>query len=375
MALPNTAPRRILYIITTLDVGGAEKHLLWLAQGMIERGARCDVLYLKGEGRLVPRFKELGCEVAKVEFERPTQAFSAVLALASRMKRGDYDVVHSHLLKADALTALAARLFRPKRLIASKHNEEQVLKKRPVAIVHRVLTRVVDRVIALSDYVARYVATTGRIDESKITRVYYGIDPKRFANGDRVRARAALGLSDAVHVGLCVARFHPQKDHATLFRAVDRLRKANRNVVLLLAGGDPFYGFKEQLEKLCESMGLTQHVRFLGIRDDVPELLAACDVFVLPSIYEGLGLVYLEAMAASRPVLATNGTAIPEVVVSGETGELITIGDDAALATAWEKLVLDRSLGERYGKAGSQRVDRMFTLPRMIDETLAVYRG
>jgi glycosyltransferase involved in cell wall biosynthesis len=369
---------RILYVITTLDMGGAEKHLLWLCQGMIARGHACDVAYLKGEGRLVPQFEKLGCRVEKVAFEKPAQAFAAIARLKALFFDGDrprYDVVHSHLLKADALCALAARAKKPPVFVQSKHNEEQVLKKKPVAWIHGFLMGTVDRVIALSDYVLEYVATTGRTRRSKLVRVYYGIDPSRFAGGDRAGTRRALGIADSTHVGLCVARFHPQKDHATLFRAVARLAKEGRDVLLLLAGGDPFYGFQKQLEELVAAMDLGSRVRFLGIRDDVPDLLAACDVFVLPSLYEGLGLVYLEAMAAGRPVLATNGTAIPEVVVHGVTGELIAIGDDAALAAAWARLIDDPARGARMGEAGKARVAATFTLPRMIDETLAVYRA
>lgn len=374
---PGQRVSRVLYVITTLDVGGAEKHLLWLCQGMIARGIVCDVIYLKGEGTLVPKFRDLGCKVEKLPFESGKQAFAVVSRLAALFddERPDaYDVVHSHLLKADALCALAAMFKAPRALVASKHNEEQVLKKLPVAWIHGFLTRFTDQVIALSNYVLEYVATTGRVPRRKLTRVYYGIDPQRFVGGDRTATRAALGLSPSVHVALCVARFHPQKDHPTLLRAVDRLRKEGREIVLLLAGGDPFYNFRQELEARVKAMGLESHVRFLGIRDDIPALLAACDVFILPSLYEGLGLVYLEAMAADRPVIATNGTAIPEVVKDGVTGDLITIGDDEALAKFWRRLIDEPERGRRYGSAGVSRVAECFTLPRMIDEILAIYR-
>ncbi|MFG0316305.1 MAG: glycosyltransferase family 4 protein, partial [Planctomycetota bacterium JB042] len=208
----------------------------------------------------------------------------------------------------------------------------------------------------------------------RVRRIYYGIDPSPFEGGDRSATRGALGLADGTHVGLCVARFHPQKDHATLFRAVRRLVDEGRDVRLLLAGGDPFYDHRARAEADVRALGLSDAVTFLGIRDDVPDLLAACDVFVLPSLYEGLGLVYLEAMAASRPVLATRSSAIPEVVLEGETGDLIDVGDDAALAAAWGALADDPARGESFGRAGRDRVEAVFGLDRMIDETLAVYR-
>ncbi len=368
-------PLRVLFVVTTLDVGGAEKHLLWLGRGLVDRGHGFDVVYLKGGGRLRPEFEALGARVDKIPFESPFQLFSTAFALASRIRNGAYDVVHSHLLKADALSALAARLARPRAYVQSKHNEEQVLKKWAVGIVHGMLSRVPDRVIALSDHVLEFIATAGRTPRDRLVRVYYGIDVERFRHGDREATRAALGLAPTTSVGLCAARFHPQKDHPTLLRAARRLKDAGRDFHLLLAGGDPFYDFGVQVEALARELDLQDRVSFLGIRDDVPDLLAACDLFVLPSIFEGLGLVFLEAMAAERPVLSTNSTAIPEVVIDGETGALVEVGDAAALAATWEGWIDDPERARALGAAGARRVAETFTLPRMIDETLAVYRA
>lgn len=364
---------RILFVITTLDVGGAEKHLRWLCGGLCARGHEVDVVYLKGEGRLTPDFVALGVGVSKVPLESTSQALRCLFGLASHIRRGRYDLVHTHLLKADALGSLACQLAGHSALVASKHNEEQVLKKTPVALIHGVLTRRARRVIALSDHVLEYVATVGRVRRDRLRRIYYGIDPEPFVGGDRAAMRAALGIGEGTHVALCVARFHPQKDHETLFRAAARLVELGRDFQLLLAGGDPFYDHEARLRGVCDRMGLANHVRFLGIRDDVPLLLAACDVFVLPSLYEGLGLVYLEAMAASRPVLATNGSAIPEVVTDGVTGVLVDVGADKALAAAWDRMIVDPATASRMGEEGRVELLKRFTLPRMIDETIEVY--
>jgi glycosyltransferase involved in cell wall biosynthesis len=366
--------RRVLFLVTTLDVGGAEKHLLWLTQGLRARGHQVDVVYLKGQGRLTPAFEELGARVAKVTFESPLQVVPACLELASLIRRGGFDVVHTHLLKADVLGALAGFLARHRAVISTKHNEEQVLKRAPVALVHGMVSRIPARVIALSDHVLEFVATAGRVRRDKLVRIYYGIEPARFAGGDRAAARAALGVADGVHVAACVARFHPQKDHPTLFRAAARLQRERREFLLLLIGGDPFHGLEPEMRAQVAALGLDDRVRFLGIRDDVPDLLAASDLFVLPSLFEGLGLVFLEAMAAGLPVLSTDCSAIPEVVEHGRTGVLIPVGDDEALAREWARFQDDRELGRRLGGAGRESVARRFGLGRMVDETVAVYR-
>lgn len=364
---------RVLFVITTLDTGGAEKHLLWLSQGLRARGYEIGVVYLKGEGSLAPQFRALSVAVDKIALDSMKGALGTVRRLASKIRDWRADLVHSHLLKADALCALACwRTGTP--LVSSKHNEEPQLKSRVVGLLHGLLSRVPRRVIALSDYVLDYVATRGGVPRQKLRRVYYGIDPRRFESDARAATRAALGLEAGVHVALCVARFHPQKDHPTLFRAARRLAVEGRPLVLLLAGGDPFYGHRERLEALAGELELRDCVRFLGIRSDVPDLLAAADLFILPSLYEGLGLVFLEAMAASRPVLTTRSSAIPEVVVDGVTGRLVPVGDDAALAAAWGEFLRDPVAGARMGAAGRARVHQQFTLPRMIDETVAVYR-
>ncbi|MBL8767490.1 MAG: glycosyltransferase, partial [Planctomycetes bacterium] len=228
-------PRRVLMVVTTLDVGGAEKHLLLLTQGLFERGVHVDLAYLKGNGTLVGAFERLGARVVKVPFEGKGQLFAAIRGLARLIREGEYDVVHTHLLKADVLGAAACAWARHPCLVASKHNEEQVLKKAIVGIVHGFVSRRARRVIALSDYVLEFVATAGRCPRDRLRRVYYGLDPSRFERGDAESVRRELGLSPTTHVALCAARFHPQKDHASLFRAARRVKDSGLDFRLLLA--------------------------------------------------------------------------------------------------------------------------------------------
>jgi glycosyltransferase involved in cell wall biosynthesis len=144
-------------------------------------------------------------------------------------------------------------------------------------------------------------------------------------------------------------------------------------VVLLVVGGDPFGRGREQLVALAEELEIDHRTHFLGIRDDVPDLLGAADLFVLPSRWEGLGLVFLEAMAVGLPVVATRISAVPEVVQDGETGWLVPAGDPASLATALLTALDDPAERRRRGAAGRVRLEQRFGLERMLDETLAVY--
>jgi len=145
-------------------------------------------------------------------------------------------------------------------------------------------------------------------------------------------------------------------------------------VKLLLVGDDPFGDGRVKAEVLARELDLGPACVFAGIRRDVPALLAASDVFVMCSLWEGLGLVFLESMATGIPVLATRVSAVPEVVVEGETGLLVPPADVDALANGMLRLAGDPALRARLGGNGPRVVREKFGLPRMVDETIAVYR-
>jgi len=374
---------KILHVITTLGVGGAEKHLLWLTAGQARRGHATAVAYLKGEGELTAEFQRQGVTVHRLSGEVAGGGGGQKLLplvgplwrarqdLVALIRREQPDIVHTHLLKADAVGAVSAAAGGARALVASKHNDERALLRKPVSIVHGLLARRVARTIALSDHVARFIATHGRVRVATIRRVYYGVDaaalqPRR----TRAAVRAELGLSESAPVLVCVGRLAPQKDHPTLLAALARLPS---EVTLLIVGGDPFGDGEARLKAEAARLNLGARARFLGIRHDVPDLLGASDLFVLPSLWEGLGLVFLEAMAVELPVVASNISAIPEVVEDGESGWLVNPGDPEALARAIASALADPAERARRGRNGRQRLLAKFALPRMIDETLAVY--
>lgn len=367
---------RILHVVTTLDVGGAEMHLLAQVRGQCARGHAVRVAYLKGQGTLAPDFRGAGAEqvVALGGF--------APGALWSQVRWAE--LVHSHLLKADALTAVVATLAgRRRRLVSGKHNDEQVLRRPWVSRVHGVLGNLPARTIVLSDHVGRFVEEHGRVPRAKQERIYYGLDPapfdaaaERFAAHPEERGalRAELGVGAGEVVFTCVARFAPQKAHDVLLRAFARARGQRDDLRLLLVGDDPFGDGRTRAEALARELGVHGPVVFCGIRRDVPALLAASDAFVMSSLWEGLGLVFLEAMATGIPVLATDVSAVPEVVRGEETGLLVPPGQDEPLAAALLRLADDPGLRGRLGAAGRKRVLDHFGLDRMVEETLEVYR-
>lgn len=365
---------RLLHVITTLDVGGAEMHLLSQVRGQVAAGARVRVAYLKGKGTLAADFRSAGAEwVGQVPVARAWRLWPQLRWA---------NLVHSHLLKADMLTALLASLAGRRRcLVSGKHNDEQVLMRPAVSRVHGLLGNLPVKTVVLSDHVGRFVARYGRVREHKLVRIYYGLDPAPFesAAGQRARLRAELlpplGVASDDIVFICVARFAPQKAHAVLLEAFALARRrVGPKLKLLLVGDDPFGDGRQRAEAVAKQFELEGAAIFTGIRRDVPALLAASDVFTMASLWEGLGLVFLEAMATSLPVLATRVSAVPEVVVEGQTGLLVRPNDAADLALGIEALARDGALRERLGRAGRERVRAHFGLGTMVDNTLLLYR-
>lgn len=364
---------KVLHVITTLDVGGAEMHLLAQVRGQAARGHEVRVAYLKGHGSLESDFRAAGArDVARVG-----SGPGLFARLWPHLRWAQ--IVHTHLLKADMAGALAATLAgRRAGLIASKHNDERVLERPLVSFVHGLIGALPQRTICLSDHVARYIERYGRVRRDKLVRIYYGLDPTPFerAASDtaaRARVREELGIAPDEVVFVCVARFAPQKAHDVLLRAHAQLVASAPRARLLLVGDDPFGDGRVRAEALARELDLKERALFAGIRRDVPAVLAASDVFVMSSLWEGLGLVFLEAMAAGMPVVSTRVSAIPEVVEHELTGLLVPPSDAAALCAAMAALANDPARRTALGARGRERVRKLFGLERMVEQTLELY--
>ena len=376
---PSQPPLRILHVITSLARGGAQAHLLTLMRGQKRRGHEVELAYLK-DPVMVNDFAEVVPLPLQANLGIGETTYAALLGrlwgLVSSIKP---DVLHTHLLKADAVGAVAGRFGGARVTISSKHNDEAPLRKRHVSLVHGWLSRLDDRIIVLSDHVGRYVVEVGRAPRDKIRRVYYGIDLNRplALSDSAVRAlRRELDLPPGGPFLLCVGRLDEQKGHPVLFEAMRRVLAQEPNARLVVCGGAQQSGeeYAAYLKQLASHPDVDGRIIFTGERTDVPRLMAACDLFVLPSRWEGFGLVFLEAMAAGKPVVATNVSAIPEVVLPDQTGLLVPPDDPVALAAAILRLCADPAERRLLGNAGYERVHLHFTADRMIDETLTIYR-
>jgi glycosyltransferase involved in cell wall biosynthesis len=367
---------RILHVITSLARGGAQAHLLELMKGQKDRGHEVELAYFK-DPEMVPDFAPVSGLPFALNMDELASAglLGRLWGLTSAIKP---DVLHTHLLKADAYGAVVGRFGSPGVIVASKHNDEAVLRKPLVARLHGLLSRLDDRIIVCSDHVGRYMVDVGHVPAGKVTRIYYGIDldrPLALSDSQEREVRREHGLPPAGPLLLCVGRLDPQKGHPYLIEAMHDVVARFPDVRLLIVGAAQ-QGSEEYVAALREqaaAQDLAGKIVFAGERQDVPRLMAACDVFVLASQWEGFGLVFAEAMAAGKPVVGTSVSAVPEVVADGETGILVPPRDAGALAAGLLRLLGDPAERRRMGRNGYDRVRARFAAGRMVDETLAVY--
>jgi glycosyltransferase involved in cell wall biosynthesis len=229
-----------------------------------------------------------------------------------------------------------------------------------------------DQVLSISDALKRRLAKKiGRL-ESKIKAVMNGVDLQRFSNHlPRGKIRNSLGISSHSIVIGTVGRFEPVKDQATFLRAMAILLKTySNNIKAILVGDGPL---REDLHAVTSKLKINEHVTFLGKRDDIPDLLRVMDIFVLPSISEGISNTILEAMASALPVVATDVGGTPEIVENGVTGLLVPKENPEIMARSLLELIEDQEKRKTMGQQGRKNAEKYFSIERMVDTYESLY--
>ncbi|MDQ3811824.1 MAG: glycosyltransferase, partial [Chloroflexota bacterium] len=259
---------------------------------------------------------------------------------------------------------IAANAAPGTRVVATAHSFMRVPAR--AAILQRLAMSSVDRVIAVSAYVARGFAEHLKLPARRIRVVRNAVDQAPFRAARPADLLAQLRRHQHVPIVLSVARLDEGKGIEHLLQAAVEVKEA----VFVLAGDGPL---RPEFERDAAAHGLRDRAIFLGERSDIAALLAGCDVFVLPSLNEGLPLTVLEAMAAERPVVSTDVGGIPEVVVDGRTGILVRPADPGRLAQAVRELLQNPARARKLAAAGRLRGEREFTMEKMIGGVASVY--
>jgi sugar transferase (PEP-CTERM/EpsH1 system associated) len=238
--------------------------------------------------------------------------------------------------------------------------------------VRRALAPLVTRFITVSRELQRWLTDEVGIRTEKVSTIHNGVDLRRFCPMDRGEARTRIGLPRHGRVIGTVGRLDPVKDQASLIHAFAKLRPGHPDTRLLIVGDGPY---RAELARLVRGYGVEDQVLLAGERQDIPVVLAAMDVFALPSIAEGMSNTLLEAMASGLPAVATRVGGTAELLEDGKTGRLIERGDRAALEKVLCEYLEDGELRLTHGRAAREWVTEHFGLERMCREYFDVYRG
>ncbi len=381
-------PARIAYVDHASDIGGAEKSLLdiltrldrarfeptllcsqdaqWLAP---EAPAGVVVERVFAPGGLLSRKRDqlsgglLGSKRDLAGAVRP------VIGLWQRFRRLKPAIVHTNTLKTHLLAGAAAHLAR-RPLVW--HLRDILAEGEALGWLLRAARAFRPTIIAISEAVKE--SLRGAYEDVRV--IYNGTDLSSFRPaGNREALRQSLGLGSE-DIAICiVGRLTPWKGHRELLRAFSRVAGKRPAAKLLVVGEVAFWEdtYEAELKELAGTLGIAPRVAWLGFRKDVPDILAAADVFALPSHDEPFGRVIVEAMACEKPVVATRSGGAPEIVVDGETGILVSVGNEDELAAALLRLAEDGGLRRQMGRAARTRATCLFDVAQTVSRVQALY--
>ncbi len=375
------SPPKVLHLITSLGVGGAEMMLLNILQQPAMARTSPRVISLTGVGEIGARISQLGVPVQALGMKPGSADPRALLRLVAILRRDPPDMLQTWMYHADLLGGVAAKLARDIPVVWGIHHTlgaSQAVKNSTLAVVRlnaRLSGWVPRRVVCCAES-ARQAHLLAGYAAGKMVVIPNGIDPQRFQPDGEARGwlRQQLGLpADALLVGM-FARFHPQKDHRTFAQAAGKLHARLPQVHFLLAGE----GMTEDntaLRAWFDDAGVSARVHLLGMRQDVPRLMAGLDVGTLSSAYgEALPLALVEMMACGVPCAATAVGDAAAVV--GTSGRIVPPGNARALAEAWEALLaLAGEERQALGRQGRHIVEVGYNIQTTAERYLTLYRS
>lgn len=367
-------PLNIVQTCFSVSWGGLEIQALEISRQLRLRG---HVVWLAcvGRSRLEEAARDEGIRTVPLKVRGYVHPV-AVARLTRLIRHERIDVVHCQHSK-DIATLVPARLLSGRRcpIILSKRVGSYISKK---DLFHQFTYSHVDRVLAISDVIHRNVIDTTPVSPERVITLHDAVDTEHFSPA-RVGAtgvRKEFGFDGKTLVVGFVGRFSPGKGHEEFLEAAARLTQRHTTMRFLVAGeashGEQAY--EQHIRSKATALALDEVLTFTGYRRDVPELMAAFDIFAFPSHAEAFGVVLIEAMAMERPVVSTNCDGVVDIVVDGETGIYVNPKDAGQLADAIDRLARDPALRVRMGKAGRARVEELFSQRRQIDRLEGLYR-
>jgi len=368
----------LLYVITKLELGGAQKQLLSVVKGIDKERYRI-FLFTACEGLLIEETSSItGLTLIKSRYlERtinPLKDLLALIEIYRFIKKNNIEIVHTHSSKAGVLGRFAARLANVKTIIHTVHgwsfHDYQLRWKQKFFIWLERLSAYFTNTIIVVSYHDKQKGLNNHIGpEDKYTLIRYGINYADFSTGEQ-KIKEELGInSNELVVGM-VSCFKPQKSPQDFIKLSLAVSQTLPNVKFLLVGDGIL---RKQIQKLISRLKLQNRVILTGWRRDIPKILSVIDVFVLTSLWEGLPITVLEAIVSAKPVVATNTGGIQEVVSEGKNGFLVKPGDTESLSERLMLLLRNKNLRKDMGQNSKRLLNLDFSEENMVKNTQDLY--
>lgn len=368
--------KKVILLIDSLVRGGAQRQLVELALNIDRRDFDPTVVVYHD----LPQLKsELDAAMVRYVLIRKRHKIDVafLFRLAAFLRHERPQIIHAFLSTPSFWARIAGSLAGVRKIITSERNMDIEQSRKRVWFEKR-LQRLSSRIIVNAEAIRTVLVTRMGIPGDKVRVVYNGVDSEKFGRVSEARVRrlrSALGLDPSDLVFTLPGRLTPQKNHRCLIKAVALLPSIPSNLKVVFVGNELDMPLKTALVSSIEALGLRGHFLFGGAQADMAAMYAASDAVVLPSLWEGFPNVILEAMAARRPVIASDIADNARLVRHGENGYLFPIDDESALAAALATLIsLSPDARASLGEAGRQLVDSSYSMSRMVDSTVQIYR-
>ena len=364
---------RVAMVVNNLDVGGLEKVVVSLLNHLDRERFEPYLICLDGPGKMADHI-DLPAENRLVLKKNPERRLPVIgahvdpslfAAIRKFVKSKHIDVMHAHnlapLLYAGVSTRLLPMWNRPA-IVYSEHNQIYSASRKTKQRM-RLYLKLADRIVTVSRDLQRTLINEAVAQPDKVNVLYNGIDGKRFVFQDQYRIRRELGIPDTDFVFGTAVVLSEQKGIGFLLEAAQQLLKRTGGIRFVIAGDGPK---RVELESKAREMGLGTAVLFLGYRQDVPELISSFDAYVLPSLWEGLPLALIEALAIGKPIVCTSVGGNPEIVEDGLNGFVVPPRDSTALAQGLLRLFQDRAFVQAVRERNVSKFRQMFSLESML---------
>ncbi len=355
---------KIVHIDTEYRWRGGQQQLLFLA-AELQKLHHNNFVITQPKSELYFRARETGLNAIDIKM-RGEFDIAAILQIRTILKKNNADILHMHSGNAHSLGFLASLNLKNIEKIVSRR-VSRPLRRSPWSKLK--YSRGTDRFIAVS-YAVKKILLNYRISPSKISVVYDGINPDRFANLDQTNPLDKFGISTESFIVGNIASMTWEKGQGFLIEAAAEVIKKRNDVRFIIVGDGKL---QSKLHRMVKQLGIENYVQFSGFQKDIISFLRSFDLFVMPSIYEGLGTSILDAMALNIPIIASRTGGIPEIITDGQTGLLVPPANSKALANAIIKVLEEPALRKRLAAKTQKIVEEKFSLSRMVQGTLSAY--